>query len=179
MAEAGFVQVPMPSAGRSGRRAGRVKTRLLGFDHSDDAGTDPFSAGASPVAGAGVTFPVGWIVVVEGPGRGASFTLQNGVSQIGRGNDQAIALDFGDNSISRSNHAVVAYDEEQKMFFIGHGGKANIVRLNDRPVLSTEELKNGDLVRLGETTLRFVALCGTDFDWGETSIRGDDDAAIA
>jgi hypothetical protein len=132
--------VPGPAIGRGGgRRAGRVKTRLLGFDSSIGAGTDPFEA-APPQAAAVVRFPVGWIVVVDGPGRGASFTLFNGVSAIGRGDDQPVKLDFGDTSISRTNHAVVAYDNEQRKFFLGHGGKANIVRLNGKPVLSTEEL---------------------------------------
>jgi hypothetical protein len=170
-----LVQVPGPAIGRGGpRRAGRVKTRLLGFDSSIGMGTDPFEAGAAPTA-AVVRFPVGWIVVVQGPGRGASFTLFNGVSAIGRGDDQPVKLDFGDTSISRTNHAVVAYDNEQRKFFLGHGGKANIVRLNGRPVLSTEELANNDIIRIGETTLRFLALCGADFDWtdGEGTQDGD------
>jgi hypothetical protein len=174
-AAASLVQVPGPAIGRGGaRRAGRVKTRLLGFDSSIGAGTDPFEAGAAPTA-AVVRFPVGWIVVVDGPGRGASFTLFNGVSAIGRGDDQPVKLDFGDTSISRTNHAVVAYDNEQRKFFLGHGGKANIVRLNGKPVLSTEELGHNDIIRIGETTLRFLALCGADFDWtdGEGTQDGD------
>ena len=74
-------------------------------------------------------------------------------------------LDFGDTSISRDNHAVIAFDSEQCRFFMGHGGKANLVRLNDMPVLSTEALEDGDFIRIGETTLKFVALCGPDFTW--------------
>jgi pSer/pThr/pTyr-binding forkhead associated (FHA) protein len=87
-----------------------------------------------------------------------------------------VKLDFGDNSISRTNHAVVAYDDEQRKFFLGHGGKANIVRLNGKPVLSTEELAHNDIIRIGETTLRFLALCGPDFDWadGEGTQGGDE-----
>ena len=103
--------------------------------------------------------------MINGPGRGASFPLHSGVSQIGRGDDQAIRLDFGDTSISRSNHAAIAYDEEQDSFYLGHGGKANMVRLNDRPVLSTEDVRNGALIRIGETTLRFVAFCDGTFNW--------------
>jgi len=74
-------------------------------------------------------------------------------------------LDLGDTSISREQHAAIAYDEEANGFFLGHGGKSNIVRLNGRPVLSTEDLQNGDMIRIGETTLRFVALCGDAFVW--------------
>ena len=162
-------------AGRAGRSAGRVKTRMLGFQPDTAGPKDVFEETAEKAAVAGaVHFPAGWIVVVEGPGRGASFTLQNGVSQIGRGEDQAVRLDFGDTSISRNNHAAVAYDDEQGKFFLGHGGKSNLVRLNGRPVLSTEEMSDGDQIRIGETTLKFVALCGEDFTWKST--EGDNGA---
>lgn len=163
------LRAQMPADGsppaHSSRRGGRVKTRLLGF-HKEDAPADPVAAQA-PAAAAQIDpqFPVGWMVVTEGPGRGASFTLTAGASKIGRGEDQAIRLDYGDTSISRDNHAAVAFDSEQRTFFIGHGGKANLVRLNDMPVLSTEPLADGDEIRIGETTLVFVAFCGPDFTW--------------
>ncbi|MGB8622999.1 MAG: FHA domain-containing protein [Paracoccaceae bacterium] len=172
-----LVEVPTPSPGHSARRAGRVKTRLLGFEHSGQDGSDPFAAAKDAAEPEERKFPVGWIVVVKGPGRGTAFTLYSGVSQIGRGSDQAVKLDFGDTTISRNNHAVVAYDPEQRKHFLGHGGKANIVRLNDMPVLSTETLTDGDLIRIGETTLRFVELCGRDFDWNAT--KADDEHNVA
>lgn len=159
------IEVPSPAAGRSAARSGRVKTRILGFSAPQGAGTDPFAAEGAGGAAAYTNFPSGWLIVVDGPGRGAAFTIFEGVAQIGRGETQMVRLDFGDTSISRENHAAVAYDGEQKAFFLGHGGKANLVRLNGRPVLSTEELQSGDKIRIGETTLRFVALCGPDFSW--------------
>ncbi len=175
----GLVDIPAPAAGRSGRRAGRVKTRLLGFEHAGEIAADPFAKPAQPSAKQGMEFPVGWIVVTKGPGRGVSFSLCNGVSNIGRGDDQAIRLDFGDTSISRDNHAAIAYDDERRMFFLGHGGKANLVRLNENPVLSTEELTHGDTIRIGETTLRFIAFCGPDFDWNADAGDSSEHAAIA
>lgn len=167
--------VPGPAAGRAGRRAGRVKTRLLGFNHGADDGGDPLGQVAENTATPQrEKFPVGWLVVVEGPGMGHAFSIFSGASIIGRGEDQMIRLDFGDNSISRHNHAAIAYDEEANKFYVGHGGKSNIIRRNARPVLSTEELHHADLLRIGETTLRFVALCGSDFQWNQA---GDSDAA--
>ncbi|WP_299736635.1 FHA domain-containing protein [uncultured Roseobacter sp.] len=165
--------VPAPVPGRAGRRAGRVKTRLLGFNRAEPDANDPFGSAENATAKPQHDkFPVGWLVVVEGPGIGHSFSIFTGASMIGRGDDQVIKLDFGDNSISRHNHAAIAYDEEENKFYIGHGGKSNIIRRNARPVLSTEELQHADLIRIGETTLRFVALCGSDFKW-ETTEGGD------
>lgn len=161
-----FAEFSSAISGRAGRSAGRVKTRMLGFQSEEPGPKDIFEETAEKASSPEAQhFPAGWIVVVDGPGRGASFTLFNGVSQMGRGEDQAVRLDFGDTSISRNNHAAVAYDDEQGKFFLGHGGKSNLVRLNGMPVLSTEEMSNGDEIRIGETTLKFVALCGTDFTW--------------
>ena len=152
---------------------GRVKTRILGF-HSDDFALDALSAAAEPKSETS-TFPVGWIVVTEGPGRGAAFTLAAGVSTIGRAADQTVCLDFGDASVSRENHASIAFDEEQSKFFIGHGGKRNIVRRNDNPVLATEDLEHGDVIKIGKTELKFVAFCGPEFSWTANEDEGSDD----
>jgi hypothetical protein len=142
-----------------------AKTRVLGF-HAPDLEMDPISAVAHKQSGS-VRYPAGWLVVVDGPGRGAYFAVTMSVSSIGRGADQAISLNFGDASISRQNHAAIAYDAEQNRFFLGHGNKSNIVRRNGQPVLATEELTDGDVIRIGKTSLRFVALCGDDFTWGD------------
>lgn len=163
-AAAAGVDLGEPDLGLPVGRAGRVKTRLLGFDGDADAG-DPFAQGGTTTETGVSQFPVGWLVVVDGPGCGAGFTLFAGVTVIGRGEGQTVRLDFGDSSISRNQHAAIAYDPEQQGFFIGHGGKANLVRRNGRPVLSTEALTAGDVIRVGETTLRFVPLCGPEFSW--------------
>lgn len=175
--DAAPIDVPAPSMGRGASRAGRVKTRLLGFSPAQAAGADPFARSSEAAAPGYTQFPVGWLAIVQGPGRGAAFTLFSGVTVIGRGEDQTVRLDFGDNSISRDNHAAIAFDPEQKAFFIGHGGKANLVRRNGRPVLSTEELSAGDVIRIGETTLRFVPLCGADFGWDQPQHSDAADAA--
>lgn len=162
-ATAGAAPPTPPAASTPARPAGRARTRLLGFGQPDDAVADPMAGPA--VTPAARQYPTGWIVVVSGPGRGHFFPLFSGVSTIGRDAEQAIALDFGDMTVSRENHAAIAYDSEDNQFYIGHGGKSNIIRLNSRPVLSTEQLHNGDRLRIGETVLQFVAFCGPDFDW--------------
>ena len=158
-----------PEPKRRLRSTSRVKTTFLGFERSDGRIEDVFETSTDNASDENsiVMFPVGWLLVVSGPGRGASYTLQPGVSQIGRGDDQSVQLDFGDNGISRQNHAAIAFDPEENKFFLGHGGKSNLVRLNGKPVLSTEEVRDKDLIKIGETTLRFVALCGDEFSWAE------------
>ncbi|MCA0928350.1 FHA domain-containing protein [Ruegeria profundi] len=152
-------------------RRGRVKTTFLGFERADTHVQDLIES-SDPVVKtttAKETFPVGWLVVTAGPGRGSCITLTEGLMQIGRNDDQAIQLDFGDTGISRSNHAVIAYDPEDRKCYLGHGGKANLVRLNGKPVLSTVALSSGDLIRISETSIRFAAFCDDDFDWRDDS----------
>ncbi len=159
---------PQPvQAPASEDRRGRVKTTFLGFERADTHVQEMIES-AEPVAKtetAQETFPVGWLVVTAGPGRGSCITLTEGLMQIGRNDDQAIQLDFGDTGISRSNHAVIAYDPEDRKCYLGHGGKANLVRLNGKPVLSTVALSSGDLIRISETSIRFAAFCDDGFDW--------------
>ncbi|MCX7286859.1 MAG: hypothetical protein NTW20_04695, partial [Rhodobacterales bacterium] len=109
------------------RRPTRTKTRVLGFEMQPASVVPLFDEGRMDDLGeagdkAGVVmYPTGWLVIASGPGRGAAFPVTQGVSQIGRGSDQTVALDFGDMAISRQNHAAVAYDGSTHQFHIGHG----------------------------------------------------------
>jgi len=168
------------------RRATRTKTRVLGFEPQPAAVVPLFDEGRmddsiEPGDKAGVVmYPTGWLVIKSGPGRGAAFPVMRGVSQIGRGSDQTIALDFGDMAISRQQHAAIAYDPASHQFHIGHGGKSNLVRLNGKPLLSTAVAGDGDEIQIGETTLVLKVLCNADFNWSAVDSEGDtDDMAIA
>lgn len=178
----------VPDAGPEPRRPTRTKTRVLGFETPPTPVVPLFEeldstalAPAPPAPGKGyVMFPAGWLVIKDGPGKGASFALTQGVSQIGRGSDQTVALDFGDMAISRQNHAAIAYDPATHQFHIGHGGKSNLVRLNGRPLLSTEPAADGDEIQIGETTLVLKVLCSPEFNWSSFEAEGDGhDMAIA
>ena len=158
------------------------KTRLMGFDTSDGRVTDLFGDDKATTDTGRFQFPVGLVMVVKGPGFGECFAIQPGMSQIGREEGQAIQLDFGDMAISRENHAAIVYDPKEHSFLLGHGGKSNLVRLNGKPVVSTNDLANGDEIEIGETRLRFVALCSKDFNWEEAKAEegtDDDDVEIA
>jgi hypothetical protein len=175
--------------GSTPRKPTRTKTRVLGFDAQPAAvvplfeGAEglPIAAAATPATGKGyVMFPAGWLIVKDGPGKGASFALSQGVSHIGRGTDQTVSLDYGDMAISRQNHAAVAYDATTHEFHVGHGGKSNLVRVNGRPLLVTEPAHDGDEIQIGETTLVLKVLCTPEFNWSSYEAEGDGhDMAIA
>ena len=170
-----------PEPTRRTRRPARNKTRILGFQPQENTVNDLFEPTEEPVAVSPNVMSMnatGWLVIVSGPGCGASYPLFSGMASIGRGIDQTIPLDFGDTSISRNNHAAIAYDPEEHVFYLGHGGKSNIVRLNGKPVVSTEQVKDGDEFLIGETTIRLRTFCSPDFNW-ETTTEGDDNVAIA
>jgi len=108
----------------------------------------------------------GWLVIVEGKGKGDSLPIRYGLHRIGRSRTQEICLKFGDDKISRENHASVEYDPQEKKFFLSKG--SNLVYLNGKRVGqgAEREIVSGDEIKLsGETTLRFIALCGVGFDW--------------
>jgi hypothetical protein len=109
---------------------------------------------------------VGWLVIIEGPGVGRSVTLGMGMNTIGREPGNRVILDFGDTQISRMKHATVTYDPRGRKFFIQHGESSNLTYVGELPVLSPVELKSGEIIRLGDTTvLKFIPLCGDDFNW--------------
>jgi hypothetical protein len=153
------------------------RTRLMGgHEQSPEGGgvqgaTPTMKMGQQPktqyIHGAGLeSDPVaGWVVVVKGPGRGNFSPVFVGMNSLGRDASQRVSLSFGDDSISREEHAFITYDEEQRCFYLQHGGKSNLVRLGAQPVLSPTELKPNDLIRIGRTTLLFVPCCGPDFSW--------------
>jgi hypothetical protein len=143
------------------------KTQIIGArkrseEKAEATGTAPGSTALSDPMEDPV---VGWVVIVSGPGQGASLTLGYGMNSIGRAPTERISLDFGDPQISRTSHASITYDPRGKKYFINHGGGKNLTYLGEDPVLTPIELKGGEEVMIGDTTLRFVPFCGEDFDW--------------
>ena len=131
-----------------------AKTRWIG-EH--EGGGDP---SIEPV--------VGWLVVIEGPGKGAFRPLADGFSKIGRGPDQHVTLDFGDNKISNDKHFEIGYDDKQRTFVVIRGESRNPVRLNDKMLASEADLHHGDKLEVGDTTLMFVPFCAPEFfGWPE------------
>jgi hypothetical protein len=125
------------------------------------------AAGEHPVTGDGNAFSpvVGWVVIIEGPGKGNSFNLGYGVNHIGRDQGQRVSLPYGDAGISREKHVSVVYDQKNRKFFIQQGHGSGLAYEQGDPVLQPVQLRGNERISLGSTTLVFIPFCNSDFDW--------------
>ena len=130
-----------------------------GADRPASRGTE-----ATAASRAAQIHPVtGWLVVVDGPGKGSAAQLGFGHNTIGRGPAMRVRLDFGDRKISRDTHATLTYDPKGNAFYLQQG--KNLAYIEDEPVLNPVRLEAGALIGLGDTTLRFVPFCDDAFTW--------------
>ena len=109
--------------------------------------------------------PVGWLVVIQGPGQGNFVAIGSGSNSVGRSEDDRIRIDFGDATISRRGHSTITYDPRGKKFYLQHGAGKNLTYLDDNPVLAPTELAGFSRITIGNTGLLFVPLCCEQFDW--------------
>lgn len=106
----------------------------------------------------------GWLVVIEGPGRGKDFRLRPGRNYIGRADTMDVVLD-GDPAVSRNKHAIVVFDPVSRTTLCQAGESRELFYLNGRVVTETAALKRGDILSIGKTRLAFVPFCDEDFSW--------------
>jgi FHA domain len=108
---------------------------------------------------------VGWVVIIEGPGKGRSLELGVGANHIGRAPTQKICLDFGDATISREHHSVLIYEPSARRFILQRGDVRNLTYVGETAVVEPVELRGGETIGIGETRLRFVPFCSPEFSW--------------
>ena len=109
---------------------------------------------------------VGWLVCIEGATKGTDYRIHSQNNYIGRSAKMDISIPE-DSHISAENSAIIAYDNEDRVFYFGPGSGRNIVRVNGKPALSVEKIEAYDVLTVGTTKLLFVPLCGDRFDWNE------------
>jgi FHA domain len=139
-----------------------------GGDESSDRTQlhDPTKANAEPRAATQGDPVVGWLVVIEGPGKGRSLEIGIGSNSIGRDARQKIALNFGDEAIHRQKHAMIVFDPKSGHFFLQAGNDSrNLTYIGEKLVLAPIQLHGGEVIVIGQTKLVFVAFCGPDFSW--------------
>jgi hypothetical protein len=127
---------------------------------------DPTRANAAARAATHNDPVVGWLVVIEGPGKGRSLEIGIGSNSIGRDTKQKIALNFGDETIHREKHAMIVFDPKSRHFFLQAGSDSrNLTYIGETLVLAPVRLQGGEVIVIGQTKLIFVAFCGPDFNW--------------
>ncbi|ADO72275.1 GGDEF domain-containing protein [Stigmatella aurantiaca] len=92
------------------------------------------------------------LVVIYGLDLGRKYDLSRSEILIGRSSKSDISLD--QESVSR-NHACIT--NTVKGVFIQDLGSTNGTFVNDDAVKSAQELRNGDLVKIGRTIFKFIA----------------------
>ena len=107
---------------------------------------------------------VGWLVSIEGTTAGKDFRLCSGRNYIGRSKDMDVVLE-GDNKVSRNKHAIVLFDPKSQKALCQAGESRELFYLNDNVVTGTVELKQGDVITIGDTQLMFVPFCGDLHTW--------------
>ena len=134
----------------------------------------PVMRGAEPGATVGyfkdrldIDPPVGWLVCIDGPSRGTDYRIRAGNNSMGRSESMRICID-GDETIARENHGFVSYDPESNTYTVLPGIARGLVYLNRGPVYAPSPLRPFDEIKLGNTTLLFVPLCG---NFGEKPFR--------
>lgn len=97
---------------------------------------------------------VGWLVVIQGPQKGEDFRLREGKNMLGKASDCEICLQ--DPTIS-SKHASLSYKDGT--FFLTDLDSTNGTFVNNsNDVVARVELKDGDVIRVGETSMKFKCL---------------------
>lgn len=109
---------------------------------------------------------VGWLVCIDGAAKGRDYRIHSQYNYIGRGQHMDICIS-GDNCISTERAAVIAYDEEEKIFSFGPSMGHNVVRVNGKMLMNAVVLNAYDELTIGKTRLLFVPLCGERFDWND------------
>ena len=119
----------------------------------------------SVVNAQGIVEVRGWLVCLDGARRGEDFTIRGEKNTIGRGVTNDIKLDF-DNSISKGVNAIIAYDSRNNKFIIAPGADSkNNMYVNDELLMIPVEIRDYDIIEIGQTKMIFRSLCNEKFNW--------------
>lgn len=113
-----------------------------------------------------IELTVGVLLCISGPDFGATYLLKSGKNFIGR--DAAMDVVLGaDQKVSRYRHAIVVYEPKQRMFLAQPGESSELLYVNNKVVLEPLRLYEYDELSVGDTSLLFVPICGSQFSWDE------------
>ena len=128
------------------------------------------SAPAAPGAPAQSAAPkaidpvVGWLVSVEGPHFGESFSIHSGMNSIGRNPSNRIVLDR-DMAVSREKHAFITYEPKHRRFYVKPGDSSGLVYVNEDYITENRQINPRDVLEIGSSKLVFLPFCTEEFGW--------------
>ncbi len=106
---------------------------------------------------------VGWLICMNGSEMGKDYRLHAGKNFVGRSTSMDVVL-IDDKSISRDRHCSIVYDPKGNIFFVS-AESGNLVYLNGELVSYPKELKDGNMITIGETKLMFIPFCREGRTW--------------
>lgn len=104
------------------------------------------------------------IIVTSGDQKGEYLPLGRRINVIGRA--EALPMQILDDLVSRK-HLRIRYDETTKEHLAEDMDSKHGVFVNDRKITTLTSLKEGDLIRIGQTVLMFTE---KDFDDRESAL---------
>ncbi|MCC8066365.1 MAG: FHA domain-containing protein [Clostridiales bacterium] len=134
-------------------------------------GTAGISAGDEPVTvglfspGRGTAYVTGWLVCVDGPGKGRDYRICHGMNWIGSSPVMDIVL-YSDAQVAPVRHCSIAYDGKSNRFF-AVAGSGSITYYNGSLLEDSHELHPGDELKIGSSTYEFVPFCREGRTWEE------------
>ncbi len=112
---------------------------------------------------------VGWLTCIKGESIGETYSIKAGKNSIGSSLSCEISL-AKEKGVSRDHHAQITFEPKKRQFFIQNGNGDGDTYVNDEAVLTFAELKNYDIITVGEVKLVFIALCGESFTWDDYTV---------
>ena len=106
----------------------------------------------------------GWLVVLDGPARGQDLRLGEGRNFLGvdaPGNPAVLDA----NSPLAVRRGIVVYDPQDNNWCALPGSSNELCTLNGKSLIEKMPLTAGDTFAVGGAQLRFVPLCGPEFNW--------------
>lgn len=106
----------------------------------------------------------GWLVVLDGPARGQDLRLGEGRNFLGvdaAGNPAVLDA----NSPLAVRRGIVVYDPQDNNWCALPGSSNELCTLNGKSLIEKMPLTAGDIFAVGGAQLRFVPLCGPEFNW--------------
>jgi len=104
------------------------------------------------------------IVILTGPQKGDYYPLGQRTNVVGR--DEALLIQILDEMVSRK-HMQISFDKQKKQYYVLDMDSKHGVFVNDTKVSGETILVEGDLVRIGQTTLSFTE---KDFEDRESAL---------